>query len=91
MGSTEMTLEELANSYIDSMPLESIQDKIKDIVTTYYKDNTVTVDIYLKNSFIVVYLEFNDIPAFGINGNYFGKAISEIENYFKILGFKGIS
>lgn len=91
MGNIKM-LEELVKAYVDGMPLDSIKSKIKDIVTTYYKDNTVTVHIYLNNcyTFIIVYLNLNDIPTFGINGNYIGRAIGEIVNYFKLLGFKEV-
>lgn len=87
-------VEELAKAYIDGMPLDTIKDKIRDIVTTYHEDyNSVTVHIYLSNcyTFIIIYLNLNDIPAFGINGNYRGRAIDEIVNYFKLLGFKEIS
>lgn len=85
-------LDELAKAYIDGMPLDTIKDKIKDIVT-YYKDNTATVHIYLNNcyTFIIIYLNLNDIPTFSVNGSYIGREISEIVNYFKILGFKEIS
>lgn len=85
-------LDELAKAYIDGMPLDTIKDKIKDIVT-YYKDNTVTVHIYLNNcyTFIIIYLNLNNTPTFSINGSYIGRAIGEIVNYFKILGFKEIS
>lgn len=85
-------LDELAKAYIDGMPLETIDSNIKDIVTTYHEDyNTITVDIYLQNSFIIVYLELSSVPTFGINGNYIGRGINEIINYFKLLGFKEIS
>lgn len=84
-------LDELAKAYIDSMPLDTIDSNIKDIVTTYHKDNTITVDIYLQNSFIIVYLELSSVPTFGINGNYIGRGVNEIINYFKLLGFKEIS
>ena len=90
MGMAEM-IAEVVKAYIDNMPLKEIETKIKDIAITYHTDNTVTVDIYLQNSFIIIYLEFNDIPTFGINGNYIGKVIEEITNYFKILGFKELS
>lgn len=84
-------LDELAKAYIDGMPLETIDSNIKDIVTTYHEDyNTITVDIYLQNSFIIVYLELGSVPTFGINGNYIGRGINEIINYFKILGFKEV-
>jgi len=84
-------LDELAKAYIDGMPLETIDSNIKDIVTTYHEDyNTITVDIYLQNSFIIVYLELGSIPTFGINGNYIGRGINEIINYFKLLGFKEV-
>ena len=86
-------IEELAKAYIDGIPLDSIKDRIKDIVTTYHEDyNSVTVHIYLNNcyTFIIIYLNLNDIPTFGINGNYRGRAIKEIVNYFEILGFKEI-
>ena len=82
-------LDELAKAYIDGMPLETIDSNIKDIVTTYHENyNTITVDIYLQNSFIIVYLELGSIPTFGINGNYIGRGVNEIINYFKLLGFK---
>lgn len=85
-------LDELAKAYIDGMPLETIDSNIKDIVTTYHENyNTITVDIYLQNSFIIVYLELGSIPTFGINGNYIGRGVNEIINYFKLLGFKEIS
>lgn len=85
-------LDELAKAYIDGMPLETIDSNIKDIVTTYHEEhNTITVDIYLQNSFIIVYLELSSVPTFGINGNYIGRGINEIINYFKLLGFKEIS
>ena len=85
-------LDELAKAYIDGMPLDTIKDKIKDIVTTYHENyNTITVDIYLQNSFSIVYLELGSIPTFGINGNYIGRGVNEIINYFKLLGFKEIS
>lgn len=84
-------LDELAKAYIDGMPLETIDSNIKDIVTTYHENyNTITVDIYLQNSFIIVYLELGSIPTFGINGNYIGRGVNEIINYFKLLGFKEI-
>ena len=82
--------EELAKAYVDNIPLKSIENLIKDITITYHTDNTITVDIYLQKSFIIIYLELNDVPTFGINGNYIGDVISEITNYFKILGFKEI-
>ena len=84
-------VEELAKAYVDGMPLETIDSNIKDIVTTYHENyNTITVDIYLQNSFIIVYLELGSIPTFGINGNYIGRGVNEIINYFKLLGFKEI-
>ena len=83
-------IEELAKAYVDNIPLKSIENLIKDITITYHTDNTITVDIYLQKSFIIIYLELNDVPTFGINGNYIGDVISEITNYFKILGFKEI-
>lgn len=84
-------LDELAKAYIDGMPLETIDSNIKDIVTTYHDAyNTITVDIYLQNSFIIVYLELSSVPTFGINGNYFGRGVNEIINYFKLLGFKEV-
>lgn len=84
-------LDELAKAYIDGMPLETIDSNIKDIVTTYHEEhNTITVDIYLQNSFIIVYLELNSVPTFGINGNYIGRGVNEIINYFKLLGFKEV-
>lgn len=84
-------LDELAKAYIDGMPLDTIDSNIKDIVTTYHENyNTITVDIYLQNSFIIVYLELGSIPTFGINGNYIGRGVNEIINYFKLLGFKEI-
>ena len=85
-------LDELAKAYIDGVPLETIDSNIKDIVTTYHENyNTITVDIYLQNSFSIVYLELGSIPTFGINGNYIGRGVNEIINYFKLLGFKEIS
>lgn len=86
-------VEELAKAYVDGMPLDTIKDKIKDIVTTYYKDNSFVVDIYLNNDYthISIYVDLNNIPSFSIyNCNYIGKAVGEIVNYFKILGFKEI-
>lgn len=85
-------LEELAKAYVDGMPLKSIEDKIKDIVTTCYKDNSFTVDIYLDNDYthIFIFIDLNNIPSFCINSSYRGRAINEIANYFKILGFKEI-
>jgi len=85
-------VEELAKAYIDGMPLETIDSNIKDIVTTYNeKFNTIIVDIYLQNSFIIIiYLKLDSVPTFSINGNYIGKGINEIINYFKLLGFKEI-
>ena len=84
-------IDELAKAYIDGMPLETIDSNIKDIVTTYHEEhNTFTVDIYLQNSFIIVYLELSSVPTFGINGNYIGRGVNEIINYFKLLGFKEV-
>lgn len=86
-------VEELAKAYVDGIPLNTIKDRIKDIVTTCYKDNSFTVDIYLDNDYthIGIYINLNNIPSFFINSSYIGKAIGEIVNYFKILGFKEIS
>ena len=86
-------LDELAKAYVDGMPLKAIEDKIKDIVTTCYKDNSFTVDIYLDNDYthILILVNLNNIPSFCIHSSYIGKAIGEIVNYFKILGFKEIS
>ena len=86
-------VEELAKAYVDGIPLDTIKDRIKDIVTTCYKDNSFTVDIYLDNDYthIGIYINLNSIPSFFINSSYIGKAIGEIVNYFKILGFKEIS
>lgn len=86
-------VEELGKAYVDGMPLKSIEDRIKDIVTTYYKDNSFTVDIYLDNDYthILILVNLNNIPSFTIHGSYIDKTIDEIANYFKILGFKEIS
>ena len=82
-------VEELAKAYVDGMPLDAIKDKIEDIVTTYYKDNTFTIGIYLIDySCICIYINLSDLPTFNINSNYIGRAIGEIVNYFKLLGFK---
>lgn len=85
-------IEELAKAYVDSMPLDTIKDNIKDIVTTYYKDNSFSVDIYLNNGYthIYIYIDLNNIPTFCIHSSYIGRALNEIANYFKILGFKEI-
>lgn len=92
MGNIKM-LEELAKAYVDGMPLKSIEDRIKDIVTTYYRDNSFTVDIYLDNDYthILILINLNNIPSFTIHSSYIGKALGEIVNYFKILGFREIS
>jgi hypothetical protein len=92
MGMAEI-LEELAKAYVDGIPLKTIENKIKDIVTTCYRDNSFTVDIYLNNDYthILILVNLNDIPTFSINSNYIGRAIGEIVNYFKLLGFKEIS
>lgn len=86
-------IEELGKAYVDGMPLKSIEDRIKDIVTTYYKDNSFTVDIYLDNDYthILILVNLNNTPSFTIHSSYIGRAIGEIVNYFKILGFKEIS
>lgn len=85
-------IEELAKAYVDGMPLDTIKDKIEDIITTYYKDNIFTINIYLNDySRILIWVDLNDIPSFSINSNYIGRAIGEIVNYFEILGFKEIS
>lgn len=86
-------VEELAKAYVDGMPLKTIEDKIKDIVTTCYRDNSFTVDIYLNNDYthILILVNLNNIPSFCINSSYRGRAIKEIVNYFEILGFKEIS
>lgn len=86
-------VEELAKAYVDGMPLKTIEDRIKDIVTTCSKYNTFTVDIYLDNDYthIYIWIDLNNIPSFYINSNYRGRAIKEIVNYFEILGFKEIS
>ena len=86
-------VEELAKAYVDGMPLNAIEDKIKDIVTTCYRDNSFTVDIYLNNDYthILISVNLNNIPSFCIHSSYIGKALGEIVNYFKILGFKEIS
>lgn len=86
-------VEELAKAYVDGIPLDTIKDRIKDIVTTYYKDNTFIVNIYLDNDYthIDIYINLNNMPSFCIRSSYIGKAIDEIVNYFKILGFKEIS
>lgn len=85
-------VEELVKAYVDGMPLDTIEDKIEDIVTTYYKDNVFTISIYLIDySRICIYINLSDLPTFNINSSYIGKAISEIVNYFKLLGFKEIS
>ena len=86
-------VEELAKAYVDGMPLKTIEDKIKDIVTTCYRDNSFTVDIYLDNdyTYILILVNLNNIPSFCIHSSYIGKALGEIVNYFKILGFKEIS
>ena len=83
-------IEEIAKAYVDGMPLKTIEDKIKDIVTTCYKDNTFSVNIYLDNDYtqIFIFINLNNIPSFCINSNYRGRAIKEIVNYFEILGFK---
>lgn len=83
-------LEEIAKAYVDGMPLKTIEDKIKDIVTTCYKDNSFTVDIYLDNDYshIFIFINLNNIPSFCITSSYRGRAIKEIVNYFEILGFK---
>ena len=85
-------VEELAEAYVDGMPLNTIEDKIKDIVTTCYRDNSFTVDIYLDNDYthILISVNLNNIPSFCIHSSYIGKALGEIVNYFKILGFKEI-
>lgn len=85
-------IEELAKAYVDGMPLKTIEDKIKDIVTTCYKDNSFTVDIYLDNEYthILLCINLNNL-SFCIHSNYIGRAIKEIVNYFEILGFKEIS
>ena len=85
-------VEELVKAYVDGMPLDTIEDKIEDIVTTYYKDNVFTISIYLIDySRICIYINLSDLPTFNINSSYIGRAISEIVNYFKLLGFKEIS
>lgn len=93
-------VEELVKAYVDGMPLDTIKDKIKDIVTTYYKDNAFTISIYLIDySCICIYINLNNLPTFNINlptfninsSSYIGRAISEIINYFKLLGFREIS
>lgn len=86
-------VEELAKAYVDGIPLDTIKDRIKDIVTTCYKDNSFTVDIYLDNDYthIFIFIDLNDVPSFCINSSYRGRAIKEIVNYFEILGFKEIS
>lgn len=85
-------VEELVKAYVDGMPLDTIKDKIEDIVTTYYKDNVFTVSIYLIDySCICIYINLSDLPTFYISSNYIGRTISEIVNYFKLLGFKEIS
>lgn len=86
-------IEEVAKTYVNGIPLDTIKDRIKDIVTTYYKDNTFIVNIYLDNDYthIDIYINLNNIPSFCINSNYRGRAIKEIVNYFEILGFKEIS
>jgi hypothetical protein len=94
MGMAEI-LEELAKAYIDGMPLDTIKDKIKDIVTTCYRDNSFTVYIYLANdninyTHILILVNLNNIPSFCIHSNYIGRAIGEIVNYFKLLGFKEV-
>lgn len=83
-------VEELAKAYVDGIPLDTIKDRIKDIVTTCYKDNSFTVDIYLDNDYthIFIFIDLNDVPSFCINSSYRGRAIKEIVNYFEILGFK---
>lgn len=86
-------IEELAKAYIDGIPLDTIKDKIKDIVTTYYEGNTFSISIYLNNNYnylqkICIYINLNDTPTFFISSSYIGKALGEIVNYFKILGFK---
>ena len=83
-------IEEIAKAYVDGIPLKTIEDKIKDIVTTCYKDNTFSVNIYLDNDYtqIFIFINLNNIPSFCINSNYRGRAIKEIVNYFEILGFK---
>lgn len=83
-------VEELAKAYVDGIPLDTIKDRIKDIVTTCYKDNSFTVDIYLDNDYshIFIFIDLNNIPSFCINSSYRGRAIKEIVNYFEILGFK---
>lgn len=84
-------VEELVKAYVDGMPLDTIKDKIEDIVTTYYKDNEFTISIYLIDySRICIYINLSDLPTFNINSSYIGRAISEIVNYFKLLGFKEI-
>lgn len=84
-------VEELVKAYVDGMPLDTIKDKIEDIVTTYYKDNVFTISIYLIDySRICIYINLSDLPTFNINSSYIGRAISEIVNYFKLLGFKEI-
>lgn len=85
-------VEELAKAYVDGMPLKTIEDKIKDIVTTCYKDNSFTVDIYLDNEYthILLCINLNNL-SFCIHSTYIGRAIKEIVNYFEILGFKEIS
>lgn len=90
MGNIKM-LEELVKAYVDGIPLDTIKDKIEDIVTTYYKDNVFTISIYLIDySCICIYINLSDLPTFYISSNYIGRAISEIVNYFKLLGFKEI-
>lgn len=84
-------VEELAKTYIDGMPLDTIKDKIEDIVTTYYKDNIFIINIYLNDySYILIRVDLNDKPSFSISSSYINRAIGEIINYFKILGFKEI-
>lgn len=84
-------VEELVKAYVDGMPLKTIEDKIEDIVTTYYKDNVFTISIYLIDySRICIYINLSDLPTFNINSSYIGRAISEIVNYFKLLGFREI-
>jgi hypothetical protein len=84
-------VEELVKAYVDGMPLDTIKDKIKDIVTTYYKDNVFTISIYLIDySRICIHINLSNLPTFNIHSNYIGRAIDEIVNYFKLLGFKEI-